>query len=845
MNWILFLTLVIAAEFVPYAATEECVGSTESLCPSKRRTPSPNPFEKGCLLTIAEERNETELLLHKDKNRFQTVERICNSNDVADGLDQCYNENDHRYEEIRIAIGDWDSTIFISWIMQIILSELLRVPTTLEFGFDDKKHMTSMGSFYDRESRYTYSDTVYGYEWLKEAKLQNGNCSKAEKPCAHIIPEIWREFIENDFILPPIKNGSTGNFGYYIPKYTAEKYPELLSHFGLSNNAQKLAEVFKIPITWGVYCSSYSNCTFADGVATRLPINDKERSSYFLEGGYKGFFKENECNARTCAGHFADLHCEWYSFSDSQFYWHNISLASAGPNAPNNGYTQAQLTEIVFAANASRSDVMFQWFQPDRLISSFSGTEMEFQRIMLPATTLECLQYRSENNESSKDRCSITVEERRGSKAGSCDYHFDELTMAVSEGLKMQTGGHYDDYNDQKLRSEDLLKSPALDFIKSFRLSALSMEDLMNRGFSRKKIAEVKEQDIGQISRRNVCEWVYENREKLAKQMIPYDYPRFFNTVKSNITMRRVGLGLVILTFVLLAITMALTLKLEIKETVNIFGVGCWVWILLGFALIEAGSILLLFEHIHNRCGLKDWFQILGRMIQLVPILIKVGTINRMTRFTRAYQRANVKPRHLNCIFLGAISITVIFLTLWYKLDPVKLERRANLVQKGGHDVAIVDVCECNSGSWYIACLLLWLLLISSASIIIYQSRDVTEAFNESRGLALMIYSHFIFGSLYILVYCIAQANYFNEKTLFQSVVSVLMSLDTIFAVSFYFGQKFFAAMDKERKALRRSIRFSRTAAQDKGSGEITNSDEVFRTKSVNPIHSKFSQFFG
>ena len=76
-----------------------------------------------------------------------------------------------------------------------IMKELLRVPTTLEFGFDDKKHMTSMGSFYDRESRYTYSDTVYGYEWLLEAKLQNGNCSKAEKPCAHIIPEIWREFI--------------------------------------------------------------------------------------------------------------------------------------------------------------------------------------------------------------------------------------------------------------------------------------------------------------------------------------------------------------------------------------------------------------------------------------------------------------------------------------------------------------------------------------------------------------------------------------------------------------------------------------------------------------------------
>ena len=119
---------MIAAEFVPHTATEGRVGSTESMCPPERRTLSPNPFEKGCFLTIAEERNETDLLFHEDKYRFQTVERICNSNDVADGLDQCYNENDHSYEEIRIAIGDWDSTIFISWMMQIILSVRLAFP---------------------------------------------------------------------------------------------------------------------------------------------------------------------------------------------------------------------------------------------------------------------------------------------------------------------------------------------------------------------------------------------------------------------------------------------------------------------------------------------------------------------------------------------------------------------------------------------------------------------------------------------------------------------------------------------------------------------------------------------
>lgn len=228
-------------------------------------------------------------------------------------------------------------------------------------------------------------------------------------------------------------------------------------------------------------------------------------------------------------------------------------------------------------------------------------------------------------------------------------------------------------------------------------------------------------------------------------------------------------------------------------------------------------------------------------MIQLVPILIKVGTINRMTRFTRAYQRANVKQWQLNCIFLGAISITVMFLTLWYKLDPVKLERRANLVQKGGHDVAVVSVCECRSGSWYISSLLLWALLLSLASIIVYQSRDVFEEFNESRGLALMIYSHFTFTCLRILVYFIAKANYFNEKTLFQSVVSALLSLETIFSVSFYFGQKFFAAKGEES----RTLRFSKFTTQEKGPDVITNGDGSTRETNVNPIHSKFSLFFG
>ena len=162
------------------------------------------------------------------------------------------------------------------------------------------------------------------------------------------------------YTMPPRKNGLTGRAGYYIPQFTADEHPELISHFGLRNQPQKMAEIFKTPITWGEYCDLNLNCTLLDKVATRKPTN-AERGKYFLDGSYTGFFKENYCdvgNSTSCVGHFVDVYCLWTTLAESQFYWHNISLVSGGHIEPNNGYSNEELVEIVFAANATRSDVV-------------------------------------------------------------------------------------------------------------------------------------------------------------------------------------------------------------------------------------------------------------------------------------------------------------------------------------------------------------------------------------------------------------------------------------------------------------------------------------------------------
>ncbi len=101
-----------------------------------------NPYEKGCLVTVAEERGETipsaiiaegEHKIKMFQERFGDLKlgdgkgpglgRVCNSNDLGiDGYDKCVMEAEHQYDEVRIAPGNWDSSFYLTWVLQILLS---------------------------------------------------------------------------------------------------------------------------------------------------------------------------------------------------------------------------------------------------------------------------------------------------------------------------------------------------------------------------------------------------------------------------------------------------------------------------------------------------------------------------------------------------------------------------------------------------------------------------------------------------------------------------------------------------------------------------------------------------
>jgi len=283
--------------------------------------------------------------------------RVCNSDDATIIENSDCVKPIFPYDEVRIASGNWESSILVGWVYQILLSEVFGVPVTIETGsFDEGYGEISKrqhdGSFYDTESRFDYPDQVYPVDQLVEADRVGGDCSLTNKPCAHILPEVWEGATNSEItsaqekgsVLSIESNGILGQVGYYIPSYTAERHRSFTSFYGLrgDENRVKLADTFKEPTTWVDFCElvHLTNCTFTDeeGMPKRwYPKTAKERDSYFVPDLYAGHFRVTDrtnCtkNPDTCKGNLIGPRCNWSTYVDSQMYWNKIGLRGTVPS---------------------------------------------------------------------------------------------------------------------------------------------------------------------------------------------------------------------------------------------------------------------------------------------------------------------------------------------------------------------------------------------------------------------------------------------------------------------------------------------------------------------------------
>lgn len=178
---LLFALVVIATPVVATKTTDSTIAcrsdsdcSAQEICRNDYCTK--NIYNHGCLY----------------ERGLSTKKRVCNSDDPPDAVSRgICRDSELDYMEVRLLSNDWETAIFGTWILQIILSELLDVPTTTETA-----KWNAVNNFYDTQGRMDYGSPSQLEALRNGAEI--GDCRLANKGkesyelCAHVVTEYWQ-----------------------------------------------------------------------------------------------------------------------------------------------------------------------------------------------------------------------------------------------------------------------------------------------------------------------------------------------------------------------------------------------------------------------------------------------------------------------------------------------------------------------------------------------------------------------------------------------------------------------------------------------------------------------------
>jgi hypothetical protein len=735
----------------------ECINST---CSSSTSI-NTNPVASGCLANLLP---------------GWTTLRTCNSEDPV-GSPLC-RASSFTYAEVRIFGGNWDSELFNAWLLQILLSELLGVPATVEMGMFDSRM-----SFYNADDTFNIPPT-FPRDAALTAALALGDCRLANRqeggyqPCAHVQPETWdaeaqevTQLVFNGTIEPAQGLGVLGQEAWFITRFTLENDPSLGNYFGLKGEEHrvKLAKTFLRPTTWKDYCEQVSanNCTSDDGVAKRPPTTD-EYQSMFGEGAYTGHFRATAANdcvtyPTNCTGHIADYPCGWTSYLEAQAYYIPIYLKSNGPEPGSGGYTYSQLTGIIRAANATRSNLMIFWWQPEPLFQSLIGTDAELIKVTLPTKTQQCIDARQDT----PDMCSPNLLTRVGKPAGACDESSKPLQKLISTSLELLA---------KDPSAPTATWSPAHDAVRLYQISEYQLDVI----FSYTRNAS--------SPRETICQWAVDNMDFL-RSFVPPTYPRIAKEYEIG------SLPYVSMSFGALACSLVLATAFQVYKKRNRPAIKHaqieFLWLLLcGAFTISLGAIVTGYAPPTNQtCIASAWLVNLGYTLELIPLIIKVAAINRLMVAARQMRRVMLTRQKLFGAVAVIFTLVLVFLVLWTVLDAPSNASEYILTQdknkQGETIVGLSYYCTSNSRVWQFVAVGWNTVLLLCTSVLAFQTRKLRSDFNETQTLAFMIYSHFMFVILRAATLFLSM-----KETSLNQIRSLIYSVDTITTILIYFVPK-------------------------------------------------------
>ena len=186
-----FTLILIAASSVPQATAAVTCNETHNPCEELLWKGSQcrdgfctNPFQGGCLRAVLDTEEYKEKFSNLDdsittrsmqslRQRVLNKPRVCNSEDEPNVAEQglCV-VSENEYPEVRLYGQNWESAFVVSWIMQIIYSELLGVPATMESGAAEANI-----NFYDGKNRMEYGTGNDASPIQNAHKAEGGDCA--------------------------------------------------------------------------------------------------------------------------------------------------------------------------------------------------------------------------------------------------------------------------------------------------------------------------------------------------------------------------------------------------------------------------------------------------------------------------------------------------------------------------------------------------------------------------------------------------------------------------------------------------------------------------------------------
>lgn len=343
-------------------------------------------------------------------------------------------------------------------------------------------------------------------------------------------------------------------------------------------------------------------------------------------------------------------------------------------------------------------------------------------------------------------------------------------------------------------------QSPAHPVLNLFRLTDLQLMDIFQYTMRHETNPEA------------VCQWAVDNIDYM-RSFIPESYPR---TIEVE-TQHMGAMAIVATTFGSVGMAMALGTIAMVhhhrdRRVMRVSQVEFLYILLGGIILVTVGSVFMsaTVPPTNASCIVTTWLVNCGYTCELVPLIVKVGAINRLMSAAKRMRRVTLKRGSLCGTVVVLLVVVVAFLTAWSVVDPPVPKADYQLQEKSltRLNETIVKVeyyCSSESSTWQTLAFGWHAFLLFVATVLAFQMRGIRSDFNESATLAIMIYGHFFFVLLRLAVFLLSSATAISN-TMLSNVTSLIFSLDTIATIVIYFIPKFFLSDNAAVSSTRQSL---------------------------------------